>query len=180
MCVDPVRDKRVCMYLYGWKVVLANVEHALEVMGRRGITKDKYPGESLGKRNAERREGTEVGDEDDHEGGRSGDESGGGYPDGGTDNGEDDNDGPVSFLRALPLHRELYPPLLLLPLDLAPSSFSGGLGLESTSLMPIDTDEDELTEELEQEFDLDQQDMDVERDYEAHLWGRAADGDNLQ
>lgn len=64
-----------------------------------------------------------------------------------------------TFLARLPLHRELVPPFVHLP------GRPDGM-----SLMPTETNVDELLAELDDESELDELDRQLEAKYEADLW----------
>jgi hypothetical protein len=165
--------------------MVTNVEHALEMMGVVALSKKKYfenlvdtgekikgqcEGEKQGRNDGRGEARVEAavdseGVEDEGQG--DGDEE----DDGDEDDGDEDEQ--TSFPTLLPLHRELHAPLIRLPLNLSsPSSRPArdpSFPLEP-SLMPMETDEEELLDELEEELMLDEGDKILEGKYEGELW----------
>lgn len=137
-----------------------NVNHVLEMMGMRGLERDKYFAQLLGEDIAESDDDNPTDDEsEDHD-----------SPECDTDTEEDHEchgdetdyiSGEEDLL--LPLHRELHPPLIHLPK-------SGSSDDTETSLMPDETDEHSLDQALREEMELDRADRILARKYEAGLW----------
>ncbi|KAG5651768.1 hypothetical protein H0H81_007521 [Sphagnurus paluster] len=161
------------------EILVANVDHVLEMMGMQGLTKEKYFAQLLEEDSpdtpeAERDEqlpGSEENDEHEDEG--AGDDE--------TDVDDDDDDedegSPLSkkpqvFPVLLPLHRETHPPFVHLPKSLT-SGGSSVLAIVAPAdelLMSADTDEEDLLEELEEEMDIDEADEKLAARFEAGLW----------
>jgi len=70
------------------------------------------------------------------------------------------------FYTRLPPHRELIPPFVALYRS------------EDTSVMPVETDIDELLAELDDEFELDKLDYQLQVHYEKTLWQAVAGDTN--
>lgn len=96
-------------------------------------------------------------------------------------NGEDmddyDNDPPLLeestvFPLLLPLQRELRPSLVTLPKSLLPRAQARPRSVTPADdhLMPEETDEEELSEELRDEMDIENADQVLAHEYETNLW----------
>jgi hypothetical protein len=154
-----------------FKITPENVEYVLDMMGMRGLTKEKYFAQLLG----ENASGTSEVESDAEEQQFSGDDIVSNNEERGSsvEGSEGDQDLPdthqsTAFPALLPLHRELHPPLIHLP-----DSLSISMEVTSTSedfCMPVHTDEEDLQEELEEEHDLDEADSLLELQYEVDLW----------
>ncbi|KAG6844699.1 hypothetical protein H0H87_004575 [Tephrocybe sp. NHM501043] len=144
-----------------------NVTHALEIMGMLGLTKEQYFAQLLGEDLSEAHEVEETAEEAD-------DEAETEEP--GDANGSYDDDsrmeGPNGSPILLPVHREIHPPLVNLPKSLQPSApvLSGMSILSEDQLLPTETDDDELFEELDEEMNLDRTEQVLSFEYEADLW----------
>ncbi|KAG5643165.1 hypothetical protein DXG03_001495 [Asterophora parasitica] len=169
------------VYHHQRDISVDNVHHVLEMMGMRGLTKRQYFAQLLGEDMSEtdeeqlpaEDEGASEGEEDKNGEGEN-DEDGSEDDD---EESDDDDDGsphlaePRIFPDLLPLNREIHPPLIHLPKSLlAHNSARGTAPATDDLLMPVDTDEEELLEELEDEIELDKTDKVAAKAYEADLW----------
>ncbi|KAG6811894.1 hypothetical protein H0H92_005352 [Tricholoma furcatifolium] len=77
-----------------------------------------------------------------------------------------------AFPLLLPLHRETCPPLVWVPKSLLPrvEPRPGTVLIAEDQLMPNETDEEELLDELDDEMDLDKAEQVLAYEYEADLW----------
>ncbi|RDB16963.1 hypothetical protein Hypma_002638 [Hypsizygus marmoreus] len=148
-----------------------NVDHVLEMMGMQGMTREKYFAQLLGEDTLEPPEAEESNPSDDDNDLDEDDES----MNGDTQDSENDSDGPrrqdwpTVFPALLPLHCEIHPPFVHLPNSLTPS-YDGAEAAEKDILMAVDTDEEELEEELQEEDELDESDKKNALDHELTLW----------
>ncbi|KAF5385820.1 hypothetical protein D9615_002572 [Tricholomella constricta] len=164
------------------EISVRNVNHVLEIMGMRGLTKKQYFAQLLGEDMPETPEVDEDGELPTGDGNAPENEDevddGGDGEDNTEEEDEDDDGGGIyppeepRFPDLLPLHRECHPPLVHLPNSLVPHALAGpgATAITDELLMPVDTDEDELLGELEEEMELDETDQTVARTYEENLW----------
>lgn len=158
------------------QISVEDVNRVLEMMGMKGLTRDKYFAKLLGEDAPEAEVEQEL--ENDHEGAAGSDFQSDEGDENTDEEGEDvDNDDDLLGEKAapyypatLPLHREIHPPLVRLPMSLAPLA-SDTIGVSmNDSLMIADTDDDELDEELREEMELDSVDQLLAHKYEEDLW----------
>jgi hypothetical protein len=148
------------------------VEYVLDMMGMRGLTKERYFAQLLGENVSATSEALSDAEEQEI----SEDDIASHYEEHGSSvEGGEVNYGlrgihrSTSFPVLLPLHRELHPPLIYLPESLSMPTEN----VTSTSenfCMPVHTEEDDLEEELEEEGELDEADSLLARQYEVDLW----------
>lgn len=157
-----------------WQITPENVDHVLEMMGVKGLTKAQYFATLLDEEmptTSEKESG--PGDEysaSDNDDPLDQDSMG---ADG---SGENENDllhlrDLASFPALLSLQRELHPPLIHLP-----KSFTNGNSSLEESLVLMDVDETELLNELQEEQQLDDADGTLAKKYEAELWKNSRRG----
>ncbi|KAG6837738.1 hypothetical protein H0H93_003540 [Arthromyces matolae] len=137
-----------------------NVMYALEMMGLDGLSKDQFFSRLLKEleEDVTEMETHEVHSDDEEE-----------YVDG-PDQSPFPTETPTkSLTMQLPLHRELHPPHIRLPENFSFGNTSYG-HIADNNLIPMETNDEELFEELDDEMDIDQMDLKVAHEYEAELW----------
>ncbi|KAF9460706.1 hypothetical protein BDZ94DRAFT_1265331 [Collybia nuda] len=148
-----------------------NVDRVLEMMGSKGLTKARYFADLL-------HEGMAIvpgapGDlKDDSQGSRDCNLSS--FDKNSDGDGENEYSSPCSQDKSfspLSLARELHPLLIHLP-----KSFTNRDPLLEDTLMPIDTNETELLNELQEEQEIDDVDGNLARIYESKLWKKLSGG----
>ncbi|KAG6866360.1 hypothetical protein C0991_005281 [Blastosporella zonata] len=150
-------------------ITTENVTHVLEMMGMVGLTKEQYFAQLL-------EDMMEVPDLEEETVGEVPDEEDAAQQ---SDDDHDDDvddspptEAPTIFPILLPVHREIHPPIVSLPKSLLPRAptRSGPALPAEDQLMPMETDEEELFQELDDEMDLDAVDQVAAYEYEAGLW----------
>ncbi|GLB37043.1 hypothetical protein LshimejAT787_0400940 [Lyophyllum shimeji] len=158
------------------EISVANVKQVLQIMGMKGLTREKYFGKFKGEQSEmpeqEDEEDLPCSDENAEDDDEAGDEESSEDEDNDDDEGLGRPERPTVFPAILPLHRECHPPLVRLPRPLCPCSQSGSGAVRPAEepLMPADTDEEALLEELAAEMELDAADDTIAKEYEANLW----------
>ncbi|KAG6900763.1 hypothetical protein C0993_002187 [Termitomyces sp. T159_Od127] len=144
-------------------ITLDNVMHVLEMMGMMGLSKEQYFAQLLEDDIPALPETAQTEDEVAH---------------------EDGNDSPLleestvlPLPLPLPLQREIHPPLVTLPMSLMSRAQvrSRSVAPAEGDLMPIETDEEKLFEELDDEMNIDNADKVLADEYEINLW-KSLDG----
>ncbi|KAG6917313.1 hypothetical protein DXG01_002971 [Tephrocybe rancida] len=148
-------------------ITAENVTHVLEMMGMVGMSKDQYFAQLLGEETPEHEESAEEDDDDAED---ATDEIG--EDDQGDEDDLPDAERPTLYPMLLPLHREIHPPLVMLPKSLLPRTpaRSGPTLAMDDKLIPTEPDNDEVLEELDDEMALDAADQALAYEYEADLW----------
>ncbi|KAG6874482.1 hypothetical protein C0995_010392 [Termitomyces sp. Mi166 len=151
-------------------ITAENVTHVLEMMGMTGLNKEQYFAQLLGDdiptplETKQTEDESEADDKDDSEHSQE-------------DEDVHNDDAPLLeksrvFPFLLPLHREIHPPLVTLPKSLLPHAPARPRSPAPADdhLMPVETDEEELFEELDDEMDIDRTDQVLAHEHENNLW----------
>ncbi|KNZ77744.1 hypothetical protein J132_03984 [Termitomyces sp. J132] len=156
-------------------LTIENVTHVLEMMGMKELSKEQYFSRLLGDDIPAPSETTQTEDE------MKAVDEGGSEPHDEDEYSQNEDstllEKPTVFPFLLPLRHEIHPPLITLPTSLLPRAqtrsryalFSHDQ-LMPTELMPTETDEEELYEELNDEMNVDKADQVLAHEYETKLW----------